>query len=120
MPPTREATTAVPHAIASRFTIPNGSYSDGQANAVACDSNWMTSRLASMPDSQITPDLVSWRCSTSAVTSAASSGVSGWPAQITSWAPGSRALAARSSTGRPFCRVIRPTNTTVGRAGSTP
>src|SRR6476620_5809622 len=29
MPPTFEATTAVPHAIASRLTMPSGSYSDG-------------------------------------------------------------------------------------------
>ena len=35
MPPTRDATTAVPHAIASRLTMPSGSYSDGQANTVA-------------------------------------------------------------------------------------
>ncbi len=34
--------------------------------------------------------------------------------------PGSSRCAARSSTGSPFCRVTRPTNTTDGRAGSMP
>ena len=77
MPPTREATTAVPHAIASRLTMPSGSYSDGQANTVACDSSWMTSRLASISGIQITPDRVARSSSTSPSTSAASSGVSG-------------------------------------------
>ncbi len=32
MPPTAEATTAVPQAIASRLTMPSGSYTDGQTN----------------------------------------------------------------------------------------
>ena len=62
MPPTFDATTAVPHAIASRFTMPSGSYSDGQANTVACESSWMTSGFGSIPDSQMTPDRVSRRC----------------------------------------------------------
>jgi hypothetical protein len=88
IPPTAEATTAVPHAIASRLTIPSGSYSDGQANTVACDSSWMTSRLGSISGSQITPDRVARSPVTSPVTSAASSAVSGWPAHSTSWAAG--------------------------------
>jgi hypothetical protein len=46
--------------------------------------------------------------------------VSGWPAHSTSWAAGSSCAAARSSTGMPFCRVIRPTNSTIGRPGVTP
>ena len=112
--------TAVPQAIASRFTIPSGSYSDGQVNTVACDSSWMTSRLGSISGIQITPDRVACRPVTRLVTSAASSGVSGWPASSTSCAPGTRLAAARSSTGTPFCRVIRPTKMTAGRAGSTP
>ena len=36
--------------------MPSGSYSDGQANTVAWLRIWITSRLASIPDSQITPD----------------------------------------------------------------
>ena len=76
MPPTRDATTAVPQAIASRFTMPSGSYTDGQANTRACDSSWMTSRLASMPEISTTPDLAEVSRPTKPSTSAASSGVS--------------------------------------------
>ncbi len=65
MPPTREPTTAVPHAIASRLTMPSGSYSDGQANTVACVSSWMTSCLGSISGIQITPDRVARSPSTS-------------------------------------------------------
>ena len=32
MPPTREATTGVEQAMASRLMMPNGSYTDGHAN----------------------------------------------------------------------------------------
>ncbi len=35
MPPTLDPTTAVPQAMASRLTMPSGSYSDGQANTAA-------------------------------------------------------------------------------------
>ena len=45
MPPTRDATTAVEQAIASRLTMPSGSYTDGQTNTSACVSSWMTVRL---------------------------------------------------------------------------
>ena len=38
----------------------------------------------------------------------------------TSWAAGSMSTAARRRWGSPFCRVIRPTKTTSGRAGSMP
>ena len=58
MPPTREPTTAVPHAIASRFTMPSGSYTDGQAKTSACVSSWMISGLGSISGIQITPDRV--------------------------------------------------------------
>ena len=37
MPPTSEAITAVPQAIASRLTIPSGSYTEGQMKAVAAE-----------------------------------------------------------------------------------
>ena len=56
----------------------------------------------------------------SAVTSAAISGVSGAPAARTSCASGSICSAARRRCATPFWRVIRPTNTTDGRPGSTP
>ena len=56
----------------------------------------------------------------SSVTSAAISGVSGAPAQSTNWACGSTWRAARSRCGTPFWRVMRPTKTTIGRAGSMP
>ena len=42
MPPTADATTAVSQAMASRFTMPSGSYTDGQAKTVAWDSTWRT------------------------------------------------------------------------------
>ncbi len=48
------------------------------------------------------------------------SGVSGAPAHSTSWTSAGRRSAARSRYGRPFWRVIRPTNTTEGRSGSSP
>src|ERR1017187_7230578 len=56
MPPTRQATTAAPHAIASRFTMPRGSYSEGHAKTVAWLRSWITSGLASIPASQMTPE----------------------------------------------------------------
>ena len=100
--------------------MPSGSYREGQANTVACVNSWMTSRCGSISGSQITPDRSAFSPATSPATSSASSAVSGWPAQSTSCAAGSSCCAALSSTGSPFCRVIRPTNTTHGRPGSTP
>ncbi len=120
MPPTRDATTAVPQAIASRFTMPSGSYTDGQANTVACVSSWMISRLGSMSGIQNTPVRDACSPETRAVTSPISSRVSGAPASSTSCALGSSMAAARSSTGTPFCRVMRPTKTTYGRSASMP
>jgi hypothetical protein len=102
IPPTRDATTAVPHAIASRFTIPRGSYTDGQANAVACVSSWTISRRGSMSGIQITPSRAFRSPATSDDTSSSSSGVSAAPAHSTSCANGSSEAAARSSTGSPF------------------
>ena len=43
MPPTSLATTAAPQAIASRLTMPSGSYTDGQTNTVEADSTCLTS-----------------------------------------------------------------------------
>jgi hypothetical protein len=120
IPPTRDATTAVEHAIASRFTIPSGSYTEGQQKTVACESSWMTSFFGSISRIQTTPSRDSRKEDTSPETSASSSGVSGAPAASTSCAYGTSEAAARSSTGRPFCRVIRPTNSTYGRPRSTP
>ena len=72
----------------------------------------MTSGLGSISGIQITPDLFARRPSTSSVTSASCSGVSAAPASSTSCASGISPEAARSRTGTPFCRVIRPTNIT--------
>ena len=112
IPPVRDPTTAVPHAMASRFTMPSGSYTDGQANTVACVSSWMTSGLASISGIHTTPEREVRRPSTSSVTSASSSGVSACPAASTSCASGISLDAARNSTGTPFCLVIRPTKIT--------
>jgi hypothetical protein len=120
IPPTRDAATAVPQAIASRFTIPSGSYTDGQANTVACVSSWTISGRGSMSGIQITPSRSLRSPATSDDTSASSWGVSAAPAHSTSCANGSSAAAARSSTGSPFCRVMRPTNNTYGLSGCTP
>jgi hypothetical protein len=112
MPPTRDATTAVAHAIASRLTMPSGSYTDGHTNASACVSSWMTSALGSISGIQSTPERDDCSPATSEATSAPSSRVSAAPAQSTSCADGSSAAAARSSTGTPYCLVIRPTKIT--------
>jgi hypothetical protein len=72
----------------------------------------MTSALGSISGIQMTPDLVSCSPATKVATSAPSSGVSAAPAHSTSWASGSSLAAARSSTGTPFCLVIRPTKMT--------
>jgi hypothetical protein len=117
IPPVRDPTTAVPHAMASRFTMPSGSYTDGQANTVACVSSWMTSDLGSISGIQTTPERALpfrpvRKPFTSSVTSASSSGVSAWPAHSTSCASGTSLDAAWSNTGRPFCLVTRPTKIT--------
>ncbi len=52
--------------------------------------------------------------------SAPSSGVSGEPAQSTSWASGANSRAASQRYVTPFWRVMRPTNTTLGLSGSMP
>ena len=76
--------------------------------------------MGSISGIQMTPERVACNPATSEDTSSASAGVSAAPAQSTSWADGSSAAAARSSTGTPFCLVIRPTKMTYGRAGSIP
>ena len=53
-------------------------------------------------------------------TSAAISGVSGAPARRTICTPSGSSSHARRKPGSPFCLVIRPTKTTVGRSGSIP
>ncbi len=120
MPPVAVATTAVSQAMASRFTMPIGSYTDGHTNTVAWVRIWTTSALGSISEIQTTPALLSRSPSTSPATSAAISGVSGAPAQSTSWASGAKDRAARSRWTSPFCRVMRPTKTTYGLAGSMP
>ena len=120
MPPTAEATTAVSQAMASRLTMPSGSYTDGQANTVACDSTWRTWARGSICSIQITFPRVSRTRAKASPICWAISGVSGAPASSTSWVSGSRCSAARTRWIRPFCRVIRPTKTTEGRSRSIP
>ncbi len=76
--------------------------------------------MGSISGIQSTPDRDACSPATSVATSAPSSAVSAAPAQSTSWADGSSADAARSSTGTPFCLVIRPTKITYGRDWSMP
>ena len=55
MPPTADATTAVPQAMASRLTMPSGSYTEGQTNTAAWLSSWMTWGRGSISGIQCTP-----------------------------------------------------------------
>ena len=120
MPPTSLATTAAPHAIASRLTMPSGSYTDGQTNTVDADSTCLTSGRVSMPSNQNTPGRGACSSAIAAAVSAAISGVSGAPAHSTSWTPGSKWWVAAIRWPTPFCRVIRPTNDAIGAFRSTP
>ena len=120
MPPVAVATTAVSQAIASRFTMPIGSYTDGHTNTVLCVRICTTSRLGSIFRIHSTPARPLFSSATSSSTSAAISGVSGAPASSTSCTSGGSDRAARSRYGRPFCRVTRPTNVTLGRSRSMP
>ena len=72
----------------------------------------MISGFGSISGIQITPDRDSCSPATRVETSRPSSFVSAAPAQSTSCAEGSSDAAARSSTGTPFCLVIRPTKIT--------
>src|SRR4029079_14344182 len=85
MPPTSEATTAVAHAIASRFTIPNGSYPDGQTKTLAAESISRILLIGSISRTQNTPLRTRANSCTADVTSAAISAVSGAPAHNNSW-----------------------------------
>ena len=93
---------------------------DGQAKAVAWLRTWMSSLRGSIRSISTTP--LRWLCSSSIrrAVSAASSGVSAAPRQRTSWTSAGSFAAARSRYGTPFCRVFRPTKTTLGRSGSMP
>ena len=82
MPPTSLATTAAPQAIASRLTMPSGSYTDGQTNTVEADEHLLDLGQRQHPVEPeharpLSPAVRRWP---SAV-SAAISGVSGAPAQ---------------------------------------
>ena len=93
---------------------------DGHTNTEAWLRNCTTSGLVSVCWIQTTlPRSACTRATREAISSAIS-GVSGAPAHSTSWAAGSIAAAASSRWASPFWRVMRPTNTTVGAAGSTP
>ena len=69
-----DATTAVSQAIASRLTIPSGSYTEGQTNRVAWVSSWTTSGRGSISEIHTTPVRVSCRDSTAAAVAAPSPG----------------------------------------------
>ena len=56
-------------------------------------------------------------CSTRRAISSPIAGVSGAPAQNTICTPGRRSLMALSRCTMPFCRVMRPTNSTKGSVG---
>ncbi len=61
-----------------------------------------------------------WAAATAACISAAISGVSGAPAQRTTWNPGSMWRMALTRWMMPFCRAMRPTKRTKGMTGSMP
>ena len=89
MPPTSEATTAVPHAIASRFTMPSGSYTDGQTKTVAAERISRILPIGSISRTQNTPVRARGQLlRPPRPTSAAISGVSGAPAHSTSCTSG--------------------------------
>ncbi len=114
MPPVAVATTAVWHAMASRFTIPSGSYTEGHTNTVACDIISITSERGTSPSIQVIRPRASWASLTAAVISRLISSVSGAPARRTTCAAGSMDAAALARWTIPFCLVIRPTNRTTG------
>ncbi len=96
MPPTAEATTGVPQAIASRFTMPSGSYTEGQTNRAACVRSWITSGRGSILGIQNTPSRTRLSSPNSSRNSWSISGVSGAPAHSTTCAAGSMSRTARS------------------------
>src|SRR6478609_11987274 len=120
MPPTSDATTAVAHGIASKLTIPSGSYTDGHTKTVAAESISRILLIGSISRTQNTPVRARASSWTAPVTSAAISVVSGAPTHNTSWMSGVNRCAAAIRCGTPFWRVILPTNATIGRVVSTP
>ncbi len=96
MPPVAVPTTAAPHAMASRLTIPSGSYTEGQTNVVAALRIVHSSWRDSIRSIQTTPSRVSWRVRTRPSTSAMICGVSGAPAhRMTCTSAGSLSAARR-------------------------
>src|SRR5699024_11304013 len=92
----------------------------GHANAVAWVRIWVSSWHGSISVIRCTfPRLVD-SSSTRPSTSFAISAVSGAPAHSTTWYSLGSSRTARRKYGRPFWRVMRPTNTTVGASGSMP
>lgn len=83
------ATTGASQAMASRITIPKGSYTDGQQNTDASVMSWTTAGRGTISRIHRMPPRRSARLATLAPTSQASSSVSGAPAHSTSWASGS-------------------------------
>ena len=76
--------------------MPSGSYTDGQTKAVACDSSRQSSARGSTRSIQTIPSRRVWSRRTPSETSAMISGVSGAPAQSTTWVLGGSSSTARS------------------------
>ena len=89
-------------------------------NTVAAERISRTFSVGNISRTQNTPERAADRCSTASAISAPISGVSGAPAHSTSCRSGSMWWAAAIRWRTPFCRVMRPTNTAMGRDGSTP
>ena len=100
--------------------MPRGSYTEGQTKTVPAVRMAASSGWGSISSIQITPSRSSCSRATPFCTSSRISGVSGAPAHRISCTSGSRRRAASKRYGRPFCRVMRPTKTTLRRAGSMP
>ena len=117
--PTSDATTAVPQAIASRLTIPAARTPTGTRNR-CCGENFADLANRQHLDPEHPAAGLAPSCSTAAPTSGGDLRVSGAPAHSTSWTSGIEPVGAATRCGHPFCRVIRPTNATIGRPGRRP
>ena len=106
--------------------MPNGSYTLGQQSTAQCEYNSIASCFDTICSIHTIFEVpgpapaISRAASTFARISAAISGVSGAPAHSTTCVPAGRYLIASTRCVTPFCRVMRPTNNTYGRVGSTP
>ena len=120
MPPTAEATTAVSQAIASRLTMPSGSYTEGQAKTVACDSTWRTWPRGSISSIHSTLPRLAFRWAKASPNWLGDLRRVGGAGQQHHLGVGVELLGRADQVDQPFCRVIRPTKTTDGRSRSMP